>query len=80
MTMLRSLLFIPGDSEKKLGNGDRAGADALILDLEDSVLPANKPRARGLTADYLKGRPKGARGSEVWVRINALDTELALAD
>jgi citrate lyase subunit beta / citryl-CoA lyase len=80
VTVLRSLLFIPGDSEKKLGNGDRAGADALILDLEDSVLPANKPRARGLTADYLKGRPKGARGSEVWVRINALDTELALAD
>jgi citrate lyase subunit beta/citryl-CoA lyase len=80
MTMLRSLLFIPGDSEKKLGNGDRAGADALILDLEDSVLAANKPRARGLTADYLKGRPKGERGSELWVRINALDSKLALAD
>jgi len=45
MSVLRSLLFIPGDSEKKLGNGDRAGADALILDLEDSVLP-EKRRAR----------------------------------
>ena len=80
MTVLRSLLFIPGDSEKKLGNGDRAGADALVLDLEDSVLPANKGRARGLTAEYLKARPKRARASELWVRINALDSEPALAD
>ena len=46
MTNLRSLLFIPGDSEKKLGKTDGAGADALILDLEDAASPANKPRAR----------------------------------
>jgi citrate lyase subunit beta / citryl-CoA lyase len=80
MNVLRSLLFIPGDSEKKLGNGDRAGADALVLDLEDSVLPDNKARARGLTAEYLRGRPPGARPSELWVRINALDSTLALSD
>ena len=46
MTNLRSLLFIPGDSEKQLGKTDGAGADALILDLEDAVSPANMPRAR----------------------------------
>lgn len=80
MNVLRSLLFIPGDSEKKLGNGDRAGADALVLDLEDSVLPDNKARARGLAAEYLRGRPPGARPSELWVRINALDSTLALSD
>jgi citrate lyase subunit beta/citryl-CoA lyase len=80
MNVLRSLLFIPGDSEKKLGNGDRAGADALILDLEDSVLPENKARARGLTVEYLKSRPPMARRAQLWVRINSLDSPLALAD
>lgn len=80
MSVLRSLLFIPGDSEKKLGKGDEAGADALVLDLEDSVLPANKARARGLTAEYLKGRKKDARRSQLWVRINPLDSEFALSD
>jgi citrate lyase subunit beta/citryl-CoA lyase len=80
MNVLRSLLFIPGDSEKKLGNGDRAGADALVLDLEDSVLPERKERARELTVEYLKGRPKADRRSELWVRINSLESRLALAD
>jgi citrate lyase subunit beta/citryl-CoA lyase len=80
MSVLRSLLFIPGDSEKKLGKGDEAGADALVLDLEDSVLPANKARARGLTVEYLKGRKKETRRSQLWVRINPLDSEFALSD
>ena len=80
MSVLRSLLFIPGDSEKKLGNGDRSGADALIVDLEDSVLPENKARARGLTVEYLKARPKSGRAGQLWVRINSLDSALALAD
>jgi citrate lyase subunit beta/citryl-CoA lyase len=80
MNVLRSLLFIPGDSEKKLGNGDRSEADALILDLEDSVLPENKARARGLTVEYLKGRPNIGRRAQLWVRINSLDSALALAD
>lgn len=43
---IRSFLFIPGDSEKKLGKADGADADALIFDLEDAVTPANKPMAR----------------------------------
>jgi citrate lyase subunit beta / citryl-CoA lyase len=42
---MRSLLFVPADSERKLARGSQSGADALILDLEDSVVPANRPIA-----------------------------------
>ncbi len=80
MTALRSFLFIPGDSEKKLGKADETGADALILDLEDAVAPLSKPRARELVANFLMDRPRGRRASELWVRINPLDTDLALTD
>jgi len=80
MKNLRSFLFIPGDSEKKLGKADGAGADALILDLEDSVSPANKPLARELIPEFLRARPQAGRKSELWVRINPLDSGLALAD
>jgi citrate lyase subunit beta/citryl-CoA lyase len=77
---IRSFLFIPGDSEKKLAKADTTGADALILDLEDAVSPENKPRARDLVTDFLAGRPRGSRPSQLWVRINPLDTDYALAD
>ena len=77
---VRSFLFIPGDSEKKLGKADEAGADALILDLEDAVAPANKTKARTLVAEFLKARPRDRRASQLWVRINPLETPLALAD
>lgn len=77
---LRSLLFIPGDSEKKLGKADAAGADALILDIEDAVAPERKPAARELLAAHLAARPRGARNSQLWVRINPLETEDALLD
>ncbi len=80
MANLRSFLFIPGDSEKKLSKADASGADALILDLEDSVAPANKPLARELIPAFLRERPRGKRSSELWVRINPLDTDLALLD
>ncbi|HVZ99039.1 MAG TPA: CoA ester lyase [Caulobacterales bacterium] len=78
--MLRSFLFIPGDSEKKLAKGDASGADALILDLEDSVAPARKQAAREMTAAYLQARPRNRRSMQLWVRVNALETEAALAD
>ncbi|MGI4800855.1 MAG: HpcH/HpaI aldolase/citrate lyase family protein [Janthinobacterium lividum] len=73
---LRSFLFVPGDSEKKLGKGAGSGADALILDLEDSVAPSRKELAREMVADYLAGP---AAGPEKWVRINPLD-EGGIAD
>lgn len=67
--MLRSFLFVPGDSEKKLGKGAASGADALILDLEDSVAPDRKPVAREMVTEYL-GAATG--GPALWVRINPL--------
>jgi citrate lyase subunit beta / citryl-CoA lyase len=68
---LRSFLFVPGDSEKKLGKGAESGADALILDLEDSVSPDRKATARGMVAEYLAARP-AQTGPELWVRMNPL--------
>jgi citrate lyase subunit beta / citryl-CoA lyase len=68
---LRSLLFVPGDSEKKLGKGAGSGADALILDLEDSVAPERKPVAREMVVDYLEAAG-ATRPSELWVRINPM--------
>ena len=70
MVTLRSFLFVPGDSEKKLGKGAGSGADALILDLEDSVAPGRKALARDLVADHLLQNRAGPRN---WVRINSLD-------
>lgn len=77
---LRSFLFIPGDSDKKLGKADSVGADALILDLEDAVAPAHKAAAREKVAGFLKERPRATRACELWVRINPLDTPLCLPD
>ena len=80
MTNVRSFLFIPGDSQKKLGKADATGADALILDLEDAVAMANKPLARELVAAFLGERPRGHRLSQLWVRVNPLDSGMILDD
>ena len=77
--MLRSWLFVPGDSEKKLAKSDGIAADALILDLEDSVASENKVSARGLVCEYLANRDAGSR-QQVWVRINPIDHAEAGAD
>ncbi len=66
--MSRSYLFVPADSERKLEKAAAAGADALILDLEDSVAAAARPAARRLTAEFLDGR------DDAWVRVNPVDT------
>ena len=50
---LRSLLFVPGDSERKFAKAQASGADALILDLEDSVAPRQKAEARAHVAELL---------------------------
>ena len=51
---MRSLLFVPADSPKKFAKGMTSGADALIIDLEDSVAPDNKMRARESALAFLK--------------------------
>ncbi len=78
---LRSLLFVPGDSDKKLAKVAGCGADAVILDLEDAVAPANKAAARERVADFLRGFDRGAQDApELWVRVNPLDSGLAESD
>lgn len=73
----RSLLFAPGDSERKLARTGASGADLVLLDLEDAVAATNKGEARRLVAEHLRTAP---RAQPQWVRINPLDSEHALAD
>jgi citrate lyase subunit beta/citryl-CoA lyase len=76
---LRSMLFVPGDSEKKLAKGLSTGADALILDLEDAVTPAQKPAARLRVKEFLLAHTV-RKPTQLWVRINPLETAEALPD
>jgi len=76
--MPRSWLFVPGDSEKKLAKGATTGADALIIDLEDSVAQARRPVGREMTREYLLSADRSI--CQLYVRINPLDTEDALLD
>ena len=77
--ILRSMLFVPGDSERKLVKGAGSGADALVLDLEDSVPADRIAIARTMVREYLAGhRDRGKQ--ELWVRVNPLSTEKALPD
>lgn len=69
---MRSFLFVPADSEKKLSKAASCGADALILDLEDSVALSAKDAARTAAAAYLKTADRA--GPKLVLRINALDT------
>jgi citrate lyase subunit beta/citryl-CoA lyase len=75
---LRSLLFVPGDSERKFARAKDCGADALILDLEDSVAASEKKAARARVAGLIEPEPK--RDWTFIVRVNALDTGLTLDD
>ncbi|KGJ05091.1 CoA ester lyase [Paracoccus versutus] len=68
MKPIRSLLFVPGNKESMLEKGAKAGADALILDLEDSVPHAEKQAARALVAGKIPELV--AQGHRIWVRIN----------
>ncbi|GAO78881.1 CoA ester lyase [Sphingopyxis sp. C-1] len=73
---LRSLLFVPGDRPERFAKAAASGADAIILDLEDSVSPANKEAARATVADYLAGE----REVVTLVRVNPLDGHMTAAD
>lgn len=74
---MRSFLFVPGDSTRKYESAKKTAADALILDLEDSVVPDQKAVARGVTRGMLTARDNRQK---LYVRINALDTGMSLAD
>jgi len=72
--MNRSYLFVPADSERKMSKASQSGADALILDLEDSVVPDARPDARRLSREFASGK------ADVWIRINPIGSADAMAD
>ncbi len=76
--LLRSWLFVPGDSERKLAKAWTAGADALIIDLEDAVAGERKAIARDIAATAIAAAPRGRL--TVAIRINAIDSGLAEDD
>lgn len=76
---LRSMLFVPADNERKLAKAVSNPADALILDLEDSVVEARKVGARRSAADFIAAHASKI-GAQLFVRINPLTTPLAMGD
>jgi citrate lyase subunit beta / citryl-CoA lyase len=74
---IRSWLFVPGDSEHKQAKALAGEADAIILDLEDSVAPAQLPAARERVSELLRGE---ARGPQLWVRVNSPGSGLMRQD
>ena len=76
--MHRSLLFVPGDSDKKITKSESVPADLIIFDLEDAVAAAARPEARLRVRDYLRRRQE--RTAALYVRINPLDSDDARKD
>lgn len=74
---MRSLLFVPAHDERKLAKGLGCGADALIIDLEDAVPLAEKPKARQMAAAFITQHRDTL---PLFVRVNALDSGLLLDD
>jgi citrate lyase subunit beta / citryl-CoA lyase len=74
---MRSYLFVPADSERKLAKGAQSAADALIYDLEDSVAPEQKPAARATLSAWIGSRPTDGR---TWVRVNEPGSQDLLHD
>jgi citrate lyase subunit beta / citryl-CoA lyase len=77
---MRSALFVPGDDEKKLAKALLSGADALIVDLEDSVAFAAKERARRIAGEFLRAAASQSQRPRLFVRVNPLESGLTDAD
>ena len=77
---MRSLLFVPGDSTRKLEKGLGSEADALIIDLEDAVDHANKQQARATTSGFLREARQGGTTKPLFVRVNGLSSGLTDPD
>lgn len=78
MTVMRSVFYVPGNNEKLVSKAPSIPADIITLDLEDSVPPAEKPKAREMTRENLKYA--GSGGAIVYVRINNWETEMTNDD
>lgn len=76
---MRSLLFVPGDSERKLEKSLQSGADILIIDLEDSVSADNKETARRIAAEFIAGQ-RNETSALFYIRVNDLSTGLTDSD
>ena len=74
----RSWLFAPGDSERKMEKATASAADIVLIDLEDAVSEAEKPKARPMVSAFLKANAK--HRERLWVRINPIQGPHALAD
>ncbi len=79
-TLMRSLLFVPADSGRKLDKAMASGADAVIVDLEDSIAAENKSAARKNAVDFLRDAVQLAKRPRLLVRVNGLHTGLTDAD
>ena len=77
---MRSLLFVPATGGSKLDKAMASGADAVILDLEDSIAPERKAHAREAALEYLKAMQAKKQRPRLLVRINGLDTGMTDAD
>ncbi len=77
---MRSFLFVPADSPKKFDKAMASGADAVIIDLEDSIAPDGKARARESAAAFLRAAVKATPRPHLMVRVNGLQTGLTDAD
>lgn len=77
---MRSLLFVPADSPRKLDKAMASGADAIIVDLEDSIAPTGKEAARASAAAFLRDTAGTAGRPRLLVRVNGLRTGLTDPD
>lgn len=76
---MRSWLFAPGDSVKKMTKAAEGAADIVLFDLEDAVVESGKASARAAIAEFLAGKSAEER-ARLWVRINPLDGEWTADD
>src|SRR5215468_6911039 len=77
---MRSFLFVPADGGSKLAKAVASGADAVIIDLEDSITPERKDEARAAALDFLRRAGATKQRPHLLVRINGLETGMADAD
>jgi len=80
MPVMRSVFYVPGNNEKMVGKAPEISVDLLTLDLEDSVPPAEKPKAREMIREYLKTQREKQLSPSLYVRINNWETQMTNDD
>ncbi|MBW2169351.1 MAG: CoA ester lyase [Deltaproteobacteria bacterium] len=80
MPVMRSVFYVPGNNEKMVGKAPEITVDLLTLDLEDSIPPAEKPKAREMIREYLKTQREKQLSPSLYVRINNWETQMTNDD